>query len=343
MSSNVDPPRPGPAGGVFLGVDGGGTKTAFALLNSDGELLATARTSSCYYLGHSLDLVEEVLRVGIDAVCERAGIAPDHISHAFVALPGYGEVSGDLEALNAIPGRVLGHQRYGCDNDAVAGWAGSLGALDGINVIAGTGSMTYGEHGGRRLRVGGWGELFDDAGSAYWIAIRGLRAFAKMSDGRLPAGPLRERLATHLGLATDLDLIDVVLNRWQGDRAKVASLARVVTAASDAGDSICTGILRAAGQALAELVKATIAQLDYAQGELVPVSWSGGVFSCEEVRTAFGARLSDAPVDLREPILPPDLGAALYAARLAGSPLSAQAVNALRASVTQPGQGDNHE
>jgi len=341
MISSSDPTQPGTD--VFLGVDGGGTKTAFALLTRDGEPLATALAPSCYYLGQGIDLVEQVLRNGIEAVCGEAGLTPAQITYAFFALPGYGEVSSDIETLNAIPGRVLGHQRYGCNNDMVAGWAGSLGAIDGVNVIAGTGSMTYGEHNGRGLRVGGWGELFDDEGSAYWIASRGLSAFAKMSDGRLPIGPLHERLAMHLGLAADLDLVDVVLNRWQGDRAKVASLARVVTAAAADGDLVCSDILREAGRALAELVKVAIAQLDYAPGDIVPVSWSGGVFTCGELYTAFQEHLADASVELRDPLLPPVLGAALYAARLAGRPLSAEAIDSLRAYATTMPQGGSDE
>ncbi|SMD27114.1 N-acetylglucosamine kinase [Kibdelosporangium aridum] len=327
--------------GMFLGVDGGGTKTAFALLTGDGELLATALAPSSYYLGRNIGLVEDVLRSGVASVCGETRITPADITYAFVALPGYGEVSGDLAALNAIPDRVLGHQRYGCDNDMVAGWAGSLGAVDGVNVIAGTGSMTYGEHNGRGLRVGGWGELFDDEGSAYWIAIRGLNAFARMSDGRLPAGPLHKHIADHLRLATDLDLVDVVLNRWQGDRMKVASLARVVTAAAADGDTTCVEILREAGRRLADLVKTTIAQLGYAPGDIVPVSWSGGVFASEEVRGAFHERLADTPVDLRDPLLPPVLGAALYAARLAGTPLRTEAVDRLRTHATTVFQGGN--
>jgi N-acetylglucosamine kinase-like BadF-type ATPase len=329
--------------GVFLGVDGGGTKTAFALLTCDGEILATALAPSSYYLGQSIDLVGEVLHSGVTSICGETGITPADITYAFVALPGYGEVSSDRETLDAIPGRVLGHERYGCDNDMVAGWAGSLGAVDGINVIAGTGSMTYGEHNGRGLRVGGWGELFDDEGSAYWIAIRGLNAFARMSDGRLPAGPLHKHMAGHLGLATDLDLVDVVLNRWQGDRTKVASLARIVTTAAADGDTACAEILREAGERLADLVKSTIAQLGYAPGDVVPVSWSGGVFTSEQVRTAFRDRLADAPVDLRDPLLPPVLGAALYAARLAGRPLRTEAVDRLRALATTVPRGGNDD
>jgi N-acetylglucosamine kinase-like BadF-type ATPase len=339
MRSTSDPTPPSTGADVFLGVDGGGTKTVFALLDSDGRLLSTALAPSCYYFGQSIDLVEEVIRSGVASVCDEAFLSPDRITYAFIALPGYGEVSSDIETLNAIPARVLGHRRYGCDNDMVAGWAGSLGAIDGVNVIAGTGSMTYGEHHGRKLRVGGWGELFDDEGSAYWIAIRGLSAFAKMSDGRLPGGPLRERLASHLRLAADLDLVDVVVNRWRGDRAKVAALARVVTAAAADGDEVCVEILHEAGRALADLVTTTIARLDYAPGDVVPVSWSGGVFASDEVRTAFHEHLTDASVDLREPLLPPVLGAALYAARLADRSLSAAVVDGLQAYASTLPQG----
>lgn len=330
------------AGATYLGVDGGGTKTAFVLVDDAGAVLASALAPSCYYLGQGIGLVEEVLRDGIQAVCTQARVEPADIGYAFFALPGYGEVSADLDELDAIPGRVLGHSRYACDNDMVAGWAGSLGAVDGVNVIAGTGSMTYGEHGDRGLRVGGWGELFDDEGSAYWIAIQGLSAFGRMSDGRLPVGPLHGHLTRHLELAADLDLVDVVLNRWQGDRARIASLARVVTIAAGDGDEVCRDVLRRAGRALAGLVTATIDQLGYADGDVVPVSWSGGVFSSTEVSTAFREALAGSGADLRDPILPPVIGAAVYAARLAGSPLDAGAVDRLttQASTVPPGGSD---
>jgi N-acetylglucosamine kinase-like BadF-type ATPase len=327
---------------TYLGVDGGGTKTALVLLDGSGTVVASALAPSCYYLGQGIELVEKVLTIGIGDVCGQAGISPADITHAFFALPGYGEVSADLETLDEIPGRVLGHTRYSCDNDMVAGWAGSLGAIDGVNVIAGTGSMTYGEHGSASLRVGGWGELFDDEGSAYWIAIRGLATFARMSDGRLPRGPLHDLLSDHLALATDLDLVDVVLNRWQGDRSKIASLAPTVTAAARAGDAESARILEQAGHLLADLVTATIDTLHFPAGERVPVSWSGGVFTCAEVRDAFRARLSGVDVDLREPLLPPVIGAALYAARLAGSPFDPDALARLQtqAPTVPPGGTD---
>ena len=220
---------------MFLGVDGGGTKTALCLVTADGRIAATARVPSCYYLGKTegVALVERVLSEGVAEVCERAGITPAEIDHGFVGLAAYGEVSADLPALNVAVHAALGHDRFACGNDMVAGWAGSLGGLDGINVVSGTGSICYGERAQQRVRVGGWGELFGDEGSGYWIGVRGLQLFSQMSDGRREAGPLLGLMRARLELTADLDAIDVIMHRWRSDRRRVAALSTVVAEAAD--------------------------------------------------------------------------------------------------------------
>lgn len=319
---------------MFLGVDGGGTKTAFCLLRADGTIAAQAQAQSIYYFSTGIDLVERVLRAGITDVCATAGIIPSQIEYAFFGLPTYGEVSGDIAVLNAAPRAILGHDRYVCDNDMVCGWSGSLGAADGINVISGTGSMTYGERDGRGLRVGGWGELFGDEGSAYWIAVRGLAAYARMSDGREKAGPLVEVVRRHLDLTADLDLIDVVLNRWQSDRTKVAALSPRVVEAADLGDPAAAAILADAGRELAVLVDTTRRRLGYAADEVVPVSYSGGTFGAKQVLDEFRRQLEalHGGYDLHHPLYSPVIGAALYAAKRAGTPLAADARERLRSA-----------
>ncbi|MEV4758519.1 BadF/BadG/BcrA/BcrD ATPase family protein [Micromonospora sp. NPDC049559] len=321
---------------MFLGVDGGGTKTAFCLLGADGSIVAEATAASSYYFSEGIDLVTRVLGEGVGAVCASAGITPAEIEFAFFGIPTYGEVADDVAVLDAAPREVLGHDRYRVDNDMVCGWSGSLGAVDGINVISGTGSMTYGERAGRGLRVGGWSELFGDEGSAYWIATRGLQAFSRMSDGRQPAGPLLDVLRDHLELAADLDLIDVVLNRWQGDRGKIAALSPLVTRAADRGDEAAAGILAEAGRELALLVETTRGRLGYPADEQVVVSYSGGTFTAPQVREAFRQHLHrlHGGYDLRQPLYSPVVGAALYAAKQAGRPLSADALGQLRSTPT---------
>nr|WP_269203909.1 BadF/BadG/BcrA/BcrD ATPase family protein [Motilibacter peucedani] len=321
-----------------MGVDGGGTKTAFCLLTADGEVAARLDGPSCYYLTgaeEGLDLVVRVLRDGVSAVCASAGVGQEDVAYAFFGLPAYGEVSGDLPALDAAAGASLGHDRFACGNDTVCAWAGSLGGADGINVVSGTGSITYGERAGTGVRVGGWGETFGDEGSGYWIGIRGLRAFSKMADGRAPEGPLLGVLREELALGTDLDLVDVVLNRWRSDRRRIAALSRAVVTAASRGDAAALGILDSAAAELAALVETTRRRLGFGDDELVPVSWSGGVFSAPQVREPFLARLRESPAryDVREPLVPPVLGAALHAAQLAGTPLAPSALDRLVAGV----------
>jgi N-acetylglucosamine kinase-like BadF-type ATPase len=322
---------------MFLGVDGGGTKTAFCLIDADGTIAAQTQTASSYYFADSINLVGRVLREGIDGVCASAGISAGQIDHAFFGLPTYGEVSAHVATLDAIPEKILGHDRYRCDNDMVCGWAGSLGAVDGVNVISGTGSMTYGERAGTRLRVGGWGELFGDEGSAYWIAVRGLSAFSRMSDGREKAGPLLDVLRQHVGLAADLDLVDVVLNRWHGGRAEVAALSPQVVRAADLGDTAAAAILADAGRELALLVATTRRRLGYGADESVLVSYSGGTFGARQVLEAFRGELAGLDgYDLRQPLYPPVIGAALYAAKLAGTPLDEDARRRLLSARITP-------
>ena len=282
-------------------------------------------------------LVDRVLRQGIGAVCEKAGISPQDISYGFFGMPTYGEVSGDVPVLDAAPRDILGHDRYAVDNDMVSGWAGSLGATDGINVICGTGSMTYGEYAGRGVRVGGWGELFGDEGSAYWIAIRGLNSFTQMSDGRLPEGVLVDVLREHLEIASDLDVIDVVLSRWQGGRSEIAALSRVVAEAARRGDTCAQTILTDAAHELVKIVDATRTRLEFPDAATVPVSYSGGVFNAELVLDGFARELRSrsAGFELRRPLLSPVMGAAMYAARLAGTPLDA-AARALLLQAPEP-------
>ena len=175
----------------YLGVDGGGSKTAFALIDDAGSVIARATAPTSYYFNDGFEVVEKSLAQGVTDICTQAGNHDLPTStRRSSAFPATARPAATSKQLNAVPRGVLGHDRYSCDNDMVCGWAGSLAGEDGINVISGTGSMTYGERQGVGHRVGGWGELFGDEGSAYWIAAQGLNAFSRMSDGRLPHGPL---------------------------------------------------------------------------------------------------------------------------------------------------------
>jgi N-acetylglucosamine kinase-like BadF-type ATPase len=322
----------------YLGVDGGGSKTAFALIDDAGHVLARANTATSYYFNDGFDVVERTLAQGVAEICRIAAIGTTDVDAAFFGIPGYGESSADQERLDAVPGAVLGHDRYSCNNDMVCGWAGSLLGEDGINVIAGTGSMTYGERAGVGARVGGWGELFGDEGSAYWIATRGLNAFSRMSDGRAPRGPLYDLMRSRLLVGGDLDVVSLVIEKWGGNRTSIADLAKTVCAAAAVGDESSRAILDDAVEELAVLIDTTRTLIGFGANDVVPVSYSGGMFSADGFLTRFRAALerSTAKYDLRTPVLDPALGAAIYAAKHSGDPLSNDSLAAL--ATTDPEQ-----
>ena len=318
---------------LFLGVDGGGTKTAFALIDAQGQVLARHEESSAYYLEVGMDGAAAVLAHGCAALFAAGGVTAGDIAFGFFGLPAYGEDRAVQPQLDALPLAVLGHRRYLCGNDMVCSWAGSLACADGISVIAGTGSMAYGEVKGQRARAGGWGELFSDEGSAYWIARAGLALFSRMSDGRAPRGPLHALMRARLALRDDLDLCQVVYGDLKGERSKVAALSRLVSEAAAQGDAQAAAIIESAAVEVVALVDAVRGQLGVDPGTQVAVSYSGGLFGdAGPLLAPFARALSASGAGsyrLQAPRLAPVLGAALYAALRAGTPLDAAALEQL--------------
>ncbi len=328
---------------VFLGVDGGGTKTALCLITDAGEVLATLQAPACYRAGApgvGPRHVDRVLDSAVRRLCAQADLTTAVIDFAFFGLPAYGELAADQPLLDAAPRGWLGHDRYRCDNDVVCGWAGSLALADGINVVAGTGSIAYGRRGDVGARVGGWGELFGDEGSGYWIALRGLQAFSRMSDGRLPPGPLHELFRSRYDLRQDFDVLDLVLHRWDTDRTRIAALSRLVVAAAEAGDDAASMIIGEAAQELVLLVDAARRRAGFPREDTVAVSFSGGMFTAGLLRERFIAELTGrrGRYAMAAPVHPPLIGAALYAAELAGRPLAEAAQRRLATDLQPAGR-----
>lgn len=317
---------------TFLGVDGGGTKTRFLLIDETGRVLASHLEGPAYYLEIGLDSVREMLARGIAHTLQEGRVREEDLSYAFLGLPSYGEDSTLLPALEVAPLRSLPHGRYRCDNDMVCGWAGALAGADGINVVSGTGSIAYGEFAGRRARVGGWGELFGDEGSSYWLAREGLRLFSRMSDGRSPRGPLYEHVRQHFTLASDLDLCAAIHSKEITQRSRFAQLSKLVTAAAADGDAAVLGLLADAARELVDLVDALRRQLQIPADTSVTVSCSGGMLQPGNLlREPFESELRRRSTQYRfiAPLLPPDVGAAIQAARLHGTVLGADSLRVL--------------
>jgi N-acetylglucosamine kinase-like BadF-type ATPase len=319
---------------TYLGVDGGGSKTLFLLIDETGKVLASHHEGTAYYPEIGLEALKKLLARGIGQILRRGGIAVPDLSFAFLGLPAYGEDSALLATLDTAPSSVLPTGRYRCGNDMVCGWAGALAGADGISVVAGTGSIAYGEYAGRRARAGGWGELFSDEGSAYWLAREGLRLFSRMSDGRVPRGPLYDLVRRHFVLRHDLDLCAALYGKRLAQRSQFAQLAHLVVDAASAGDAAACELFALAATELSDLIDAVRGGLLVPPDVRLSVSYSGGMFEPNGLLlTPLRAALERASrnYSFLGARLPCDAGAAVHAAKLSGAPLADTSIAALEA------------
>lgn len=325
---------------LYLGVDGGGTKTEFVLIDESGRILGMHREGSAYHLETGMDALQSMLATGLKATLQRAGASAAQVDFAFFGLPTHGEDSALLPRLDCIADVSLSAARYRCGNDMVCGWAGALAGRDGINLVSGTGSIVYGECAGRTARAGGWGELFGDEGSAFMLAREALTLFSRMSDGRLRKGPIYSLIRERFQLHRDLDLCAAVYGPPALSRSELAGLAPLVAQAAAAGDVQAQQLFEDAAQQLALMVHAVRHSLQAKSETPLQVSYSGGMFQLGELllrplRSALHA--SGYEYQVVAPRMTPGAGAALYAAKLAGMPLPVAAIEELaRQSAPAP-------
>ena len=143
---------------VYLGVDGGGTKTAFALIDATGSVVGREVLGGSYFVGdpRGIAALHEVLAAGVERLL--GPIARTGLAAAFLGLPGFGESPGDVPLINAAVADVLPGVDFWCDNDMVSAWAGAFAGGDGIAVIGGTGAMSLrplADRNGPGRRLGG--------------------------------------------------------------------------------------------------------------------------------------------------------------------------------------------
>jgi N-acetylglucosamine kinase-like BadF-type ATPase len=306
----------------YLGVDGGGTKTDFIIINKDARIIAFDRMESTYNFEKGIDYFEEVLTAGINHICEMAGITIGQVKHSFFGLPGYGEKREEITLLEDLVSRVISSSSFKIGNDVEAGWAGSLACQPGINIVGGTGAIGFGrDQLGNSARASGWGHFCGDEGSAYWLGKKVISLFGKEADGREEISPIYNIIRDKFKLERDLDFISVIYDKFELKRDKIASLALLLYEAAEKGDKKAERIYQEAAYEHSLTVKSLISKLNFDPEQKIKVSYSGGVFRAGHyILNPFREYLQADNVELIKPILQPITGAALYALILAGKP-----------------------
>jgi len=289
--------------GAVLGIEAGGTKTRWVLLDARGRRLAQGSEGP----GNILLVGREGLRKLFRRIAARLPQAPESIGAGLAGARGPTEVATARGALQAVWPRT---KKIVAGQDTDSGLAAAWGNEDGFLVIAGTGSNVVGRVAGRKHSAGGHGHLLGDMGSGYDLAARALRAVYRERDrsGRVP--PLAAALLAHAG-AADLDRL---LREVYQPRGKewLAGFAPVVLRAAGRGDPLAQGVVKEATAELAERVAELARRLKVRRPR---AALTGGLFENEIYRrhfvTAVLARLPGARSVLLK--TPGEIGAAAMA------------------------------
>ncbi|SHK07991.1 N-acetylglucosamine kinase [Paramaledivibacter caminithermalis] len=318
---------------IYLGVDGGGTKTAFMLINDEGKILGCITKGTCHYKQVGMDGFSKTLEQGINEICNKIQIDIKDIDFSFLGIPGYGEIIEDAKNMENKIEDIFKSDYFKCGNDVEAAWAGSLACKPGINIVAGTGAIGVGvDKYGKVARSSGWGHFCGDEGSAYWLGKKAIEIFGKESDGRLEKTPLYEIVRQELAIDRDFDLISLVLNKYGMNRGKIAELAKLIFMAAKAGDKYAIKAFEEAAYELSLIVFSIIKQLDFDDNDELLISYSGGVFrSGEFILNPFKKYILETQKNIKivTPKLLPVTGAALYALKIKGSEFNEKIVDIL--------------
>lgn len=258
---------------AILAIDGGATRTRCAIFDKAGRVLGEAVSGPSNHLQQDEQSIEDRVAAAVEDTLRKAQISREGIVCVSAGLAGV-----DYDGYGAEPMQAL-LQRLGFANclvhgDMVIAHAAALAMQPGIVAIAGTGSVVLGIDGnGGRARVGGWGPLYGDEGSAQYIAAGGLRAAARAYDGRGPSTALVEAFTRVLGLS---DFRQTISRLYGPDAGNVASLCPVAHETAVAGDAVALSLFDEAAKEIAEGITAA-ARLLCLSDSATLISYQGGV------------------------------------------------------------------
>lgn len=310
MSSDADSSLD--ADSRVLGVDGGGTKTEWALLSGDGIQITSGVLPAA-----NLRLITD------HALGRMFHALPAEATHVGVFLAGCGN-EADRARLRRLVESRWPHAHVVVGSDRASGFATALEGRDGITVIAGTGSAVTGRRDDKIEKAGGWGQLLGDKGGGYNLAVQALRRVLSDYDIDHRVGELSQSILRKLCLNKLEDL-----DAWAStaDKMSVAMLAPVVFEAAKLGHHEMLSAVQGGALTLATFTAAVAGRLGLDAPE---VKLTGGLFIYHpeygELYREYLSKILPA-ADVSVCTLSPGLGAAWLASRANLNPPPAIAVS----------------
>lgn len=272
-AGTAEAPRPGGrAADLYIGVDGGGTRSRALVGDREGRELGAADGGPG--LIDPADPLVAAFRV--------ATVAREAAKRARVWLPARvlwaGLAGAGNESARAAVEKELRDKRLArhvvVGSDVEAAHADAFGEGPGVLLVAGTGSVVRAvDPHGEVVTVGGWGALLGDEGGGYGIGLEGIRAVLRAADGREPETDLTDALLSETGTAGARELADWAVGASKGE---IAALSVTVAKVSKTGDVVAARVVHRALGAVREHLEAVLARTE-GWGGRPPVALVGGL------------------------------------------------------------------
>ncbi|MBQ3530070.1 MAG: XRE family transcriptional regulator [Oscillospiraceae bacterium] len=253
----------------FLGIDGGGTKTTFKLIDKSGMLLSRISKGPSNPNDIGIEQTLAVLKDGINEVCK--GIPYNKVT-LFAGLAGFGYPGDSTNVLSRFLDK-FGFFAYHTGNDIE-----NIAALSNydkcILVIMGTGFNVYAINGSNKKGFAGWGQLFDEGGCGYTLGRDAITAALCAEDGSGSPTLLTDLFTKRLGQTAGAHLTKF----YQGGKRYIAEFADLAFRAAASGDSVAKEILEKNATFAAGKISAALRELNAnAAGHSIPVIFAGGI------------------------------------------------------------------
>ncbi|MDW8061159.1 MAG: BadF/BadG/BcrA/BcrD ATPase family protein [Nitrososphaerota archaeon] len=261
---------------LFLGVDGGATKTVAIVADENGKLYGVGYSGSASHHFVGRESAKMNVSTAVEGALRCAGIDWSDIDGVCYGLSSVGDSPMDTEIVRSFVSEITPID-FVLVNDVVNAYYATCLGEPGVVVVAGTGSIAYGRSGLYEVRVGGWGQLIGDEGSAVYIARRALQEATKAYDGRRGYTALIDIIPRALGFKS-LEEVSFSVMTMRLSLIELAKIAPSIAEAAANGDRVAMEIMEESGRELALLAIACLRKLKLEHGL---VGASGGVFRCK--------------------------------------------------------------
>lgn len=262
----------------YIGVDGGGTKTAFALFDENKNMLETVTGAGSNHenLETSFDGASDIIMAGLNALCEKAGIALADVSFTLMGLAGIDhEYQYDIMCDML---RKKGLANFEVFNDGFIVVKAGASGKSAIGYNCGTGVCCNGIGiDGKRLQLAGLGDFSGDISGGGNIVIEAFRLVYNELFLGLEKTLITEMVMNEYGFKTReevLGLIEKIEGEDGGDyiRTMVAFFFEAVKQGDKPAMEYCDRMATRGAQLIAALSD----QLDFG-GNKIEVVLSGSI------------------------------------------------------------------